>query len=95
VKLSKASEAHAKEAVEQAAAVLRNSGLEVKTEVTEPQDSPARTILSSAELWQSDLVVMGSHGRRGFDRLVMGSVSESVAMHAHCSVEVVRQFLIS
>ena len=95
VELSKASEVHAKEAAEQAAAVLRNSGLEVKTEVTEPQDSPARTILSSAELWQSDLVVMGSHGRRGFDRLVMGSVSESVAMHAHCSVEVVRQFLIS
>ena len=95
VELTKASEAHAKEAAEQAAAVLRNSGLEVKAEVTEPRDSPARTILSSADLWQSDLIVMGSHGRRGFDRLVMGSVSEAVAMHAHCSVEVVRQFLIS
>ena len=94
VELTKASEAHAKEAAEQAAAVLRNSGLEVKAEVTEPRDSPARTILSSADLWQSDLIVMGSHGRRGFDRLVMGSVSETVAMHAHCSVEVVRQFLI-
>jgi len=42
----------------------------------------------------ADLIVMGSHGRRGLDRLVMGSASESVAMHAHCSVEVVRQFLI-
>jgi nucleotide-binding universal stress UspA family protein len=94
VELTKASEAHAKEAAEQAAAVLRNSGIEVKAEVTEPRDSPARTILSSADLWQSDLIVMGSHGRRGFDRLVMGSVSETVAMHAHCSVEVVRQFLI-
>jgi nucleotide-binding universal stress UspA family protein len=94
IELSKASEAHAKEAAEQAAAVLRNSGLAVKAEVTEPRDSPARTILSSADLWQSDLIVMGSHGRRGFDRLVLGSVSESVAMHAHCSVEVVRQFLI-
>lgn len=94
VELSKASEAQARAAAEAATAVLRKSGLEVKTEVTEPRDSPARTILSSAELWQSDLVVMGSHGRRGFDRLVMGSVSESVAMHAHCSVEVARQFLI-
>jgi nucleotide-binding universal stress UspA family protein len=94
IELSKASEAHAKEAAEQAAAVLRNSGLAVKAEVTEPRDSPARTILSSADLWQSDLIVMGSHGRRGFDRLVLGSVSETVAMHAHCSVEVVRQFLI-
>lgn len=94
VELSKASEARAKEAAEQAATVLRISGLEVKAEVTEPRDSPARTILASAELWQADLIMMGSHGRRGFDRLVMGSVSESVAMHAHCSVEVVRQFLI-
>lgn len=94
VELTKASEGHAEAATEQAAAVLRNSGLEVKTEVTEPRDSPSRTILSSAELWQADLIVMGSHGRRGFDRLVMGSVSESVAMHAHCSVEVVRQFLM-
>jgi nucleotide-binding universal stress UspA family protein len=34
--------------------------------------------------------VLGSHGRRGFDRYMMGSVSESVALHAHCSVEVVR-----
>jgi nucleotide-binding universal stress UspA family protein len=94
MELSKASEAQAKAAAETAAAVLRNGGHEVKIEVTEPRDSPSRTILSSADLWQSDLIVMGSHGRRGFDRLVMGSVSESVAMHAHCSVEVVRQFLM-
>jgi nucleotide-binding universal stress UspA family protein len=94
VELSKASEAQATAAAAAAGAVLRNSGFEVKTEVTEPRDSPSRTILSSADLWQSDLIVMGSHGRRGFDRLVMGSVSESVAMHANCSVEVVRQFLM-
>jgi nucleotide-binding universal stress UspA family protein len=43
-----------------------------------------------ADLWNADLIVVGSHGRRGFDRYVMGSVSESVALHAHCSVEVVR-----
>jgi nucleotide-binding universal stress UspA family protein len=94
MELSKAIEEHAKAAAVQAAAVLRNSGLAVKTEVTEPRDSPARTILSSAELWQADLIVMGSHGRRGFDRLVMGSASETVAMHAYCSVQVVRQFLM-
>lgn len=94
VELCKASEAQAKAAAEAAAAVLRNTGHNVRTEVTEPRDSPSRTILSLADLWQADLIVMGSHGRRGFDRLVMGSVSESVAMYAHCSVEVVRQCLI-
>ena len=34
---------------------------------------------------------MGSHGRRGFDRIVLGSVSETVALHAKCSVELVRK----
>jgi hypothetical protein len=33
---------------------------------------------------------MGSHGRHGLDRLLLGSVAESVLSHAPCSVEVVR-----
>jgi nucleotide-binding universal stress UspA family protein len=33
---------------------------------------------------------MGSHGRRGLDRFLMGSVAESVAVHATCSIEVIR-----
>jgi nucleotide-binding universal stress UspA family protein len=36
------------------------------------------------------MIVLGSHGRRGLDRFLMGSVSEAVAVHAHCSVEVIR-----
>jgi nucleotide-binding universal stress UspA family protein len=43
-----------------------------------------------AKEWKADLIVLGSHGRRGMDRILMGSVSENVAIHAHCSVEVVR-----
>jgi nucleotide-binding universal stress UspA family protein len=33
---------------------------------------------------------MGSHGRRGINRFLLGSVSEAVAAHAHCSVEIIR-----
>jgi nucleotide-binding universal stress UspA family protein len=55
-----------------------------------PTGDPCGVILDTAEAWSADLVVLGSHGLRGFDRLLMGSVSESVAVHAHCSVEVVR-----
>lgn len=51
---------------------------------------PRGIILDTAEAWPADLIVLGSHGLRGFDRLLMGSVSESVAVHAHCSVEVIR-----
>ncbi|HTZ49653.1 MAG TPA: universal stress protein, partial [Verrucomicrobiae bacterium] len=47
------------------------------------------------EDWKADLIVMGSHGRRGFDRLILGSVSESVALHATCSVELVRIAVVS
>jgi nucleotide-binding universal stress UspA family protein len=88
---TKASEDHARESIEKSVPLLQTSGLDVQTEVTEPKDTPAKAILFAAEKWQSDLIVIGSHGRRGFDRLVLGSVSESVAMHAHCSVELARQ----
>jgi nucleotide-binding universal stress UspA family protein len=81
---------HAKSAVESGKAVLANAGLIVTSEVMEPRDTPAHSILAAAEQWKANLIVMGSHGRRGFDRLVLGSVSETVALHAKCSVEVVR-----
>jgi len=38
----------------------------------------------------ADLIVLGSHGRTGMTRLFMGSVSEAVARHAGCSVQIVR-----
>jgi nucleotide-binding universal stress UspA family protein len=89
-KLSKSGEVHAKESVTKAAAVLARTALKICTEVTDPKESPARAILEVADEWKADLVVMGSHGRRGLDRIVLGSESESVALHARCSVEVVR-----
>jgi len=51
---------------------------------------PRSVLLDEAKSWGADLVVVGSHGLHGLDRVLMGSVSEAVAMHAHCSVEVVR-----
>ncbi len=51
---------------------------------------PARTvILDEAESWGADLIVMGSHGYRGWERFLLGSVSQAVVSHARCSVEVV------
>jgi nucleotide-binding universal stress UspA family protein len=48
-------------------------------------------IVDEAKEWGADLIVVGSHGLRGITRLLIGSVAEAVAMHAHCSVEVIRQ----
>jgi nucleotide-binding universal stress UspA family protein len=81
---------HSKRAATSGAEKLAKPGLNASSEVREPQDTPAHGILAAAEKWNADLIVLGSHGRRGFDRLILGSVSETVAMHANCSVEVVR-----
>jgi len=79
----------AKAAVTLGEELLSKRGWEVTTDLVIPDDGPAKTILEEAEKWKADLLVVGSHGRRGFDRFTMGSVSESVAIHAHCSVQVV------
>jgi len=89
--LAEGSEKHATESAASGAELLSNAGLRVSRQVTEPKDTPSRAILAAADSWEADLIVMGSHGRRGFDRIVLGSVSESVAMHARCSVEVIRK----
>jgi len=52
--------------------------------------SAADAILSLAETRAISLIVMGTHGRRGFDRLMMGSVTERVLRHASCPVLAVR-----
>jgi len=51
---------------------------------------PRNVILDEAENWRADLIVVGSHGYRAWERFLLGSVSQSVVSHAKCSVEVVR-----
>ena len=86
--LEEAAQQQAQKAVDDAVARLANSQLEILTEV---QSGRARdVILSEAEKWKADLVVVGSHGYSGWQRFWLGSVSHSIASHAHCSVEVVR-----
>ena len=68
--------------------VLAVAGLKATTTVL--SGNPKEVILQEAKEWNADLIVVGSHGRRGFKRFLLGSVSEAVAMNAHCSVVVVR-----
>lgn len=51
----------------------------------------ADSIVDEAKRMQADLIVLGSHGRRGLSRLFLGSVAEKVATLAPCSIEIVRQ----
>lgn len=52
--------------------------------------TPAGKILSVAEEQNVDLIVMGTHGRTGFGRLLMGSVAEAVVRRAACPVLIVK-----
>lgn len=57
--------------------------------------SPKQVILDEAESWVADLIIVGSHGYGAWDRFLLGSVSNAVATHAKCSVEIVRRKQIS
>lgn len=81
----------AKDAVKSAATKLgggRNGDPLVSTQVL--NGSARRTIVEEAETWGADLIVVGSHGYRSWERMLLGSVSQAVAAHAKCSVEIVR-----
>ena len=52
--------------------------------------SPAWELVSKADLWKPDLIVVGSHGRTALGRFVLGSVSQRVLTEARCSVRVAR-----
>ena len=52
---------------------------------------PAGEIVRLAELEHVDLIVMGTHGRTGLSRLILGSVAEAVVRRAACAVYTVRE----
>jgi nucleotide-binding universal stress UspA family protein len=78
----------AKELLARAAEKLRSAGFKVTTSIEE--GDARNVILDYAETWRADLIVVGSHGRDGLGRFLMGSVSDAVARHARRSVEIVR-----
>jgi nucleotide-binding universal stress UspA family protein len=69
----------------------RNLDFEVELELIETIGARASTIIvEAAKLWQADLIVMGTHGRRGLQRLALGSDAELVLRAAPVPVLMVR-----
>lgn len=81
-----------RELVESTATELRKSetckNLRIETKVVD--GSPKEMIVEEAENWGADLILIGSHGYGSVKRFMLGSVSQAVATHAPCSVEIVR-----
>jgi nucleotide-binding universal stress UspA family protein len=79
----------AEQTVQAASARAQAAGLQTSSHVVELQ-KVWRAVLDVAQTEKADLIVMGSHGRSGLDKLVMGSVTQRVLQHTHLPVLVVR-----
>lgn len=79
------------EIVEKGRVMAAAEGVEADTSVTDiTQGRVADAILKAVDSTHSELVVMGTHGRRGFNHLVMGSDAEAVVRQCKVPVMVVR-----
>jgi nucleotide-binding universal stress UspA family protein len=74
--------------VDRAAASLKAAGFNASGRVVEAETRTG--ILDVASEWHANLIVLGSHGRKGLRKFMLGSVAESVARGAYCSVFIVR-----
>lgn len=82
-----------RDALAAAAKRLSEAGIPHSTKILEKPVSPGQistTIVEEADRWSADLIVIGTHGRRGFRRLIMGSVSEGVVHKSNKPVLMVR-----
>jgi len=77
-------------AVAKAVELLSKTFPKISESISVLLNGPKNVIIEEADKWGADLIVLGSHGHRGVERFLLGSVSEGVALHAHCSVEVIR-----
>lgn len=84
---SEARRAEATQVVERISRLLAREGIEVEGRVGEGR--PEEVIADTAKSVGADLIIMGSHGRTGFERILLGSVSERVIGLADCATLVV------
>jgi len=72
--------------------VARGLGVKVETELVEAMGTPAgELVIKAAKDWSADLIVCGTHGRRGLRRIVMGSDAEYIVRHTPVPILLIRK----
>ena len=79
---------HLQQKMDRVIQTLRDRGIEADGACR--PGNPVEAILEEASRWEADLVAVGTQGRRGLSRFVLGSVAEGVLRRAGCPVLVVR-----
>jgi len=88
--LEKVARDNATRVMESAVATAKQTAAPAKITGEVLYGSPESRIVETAESLPADLIILGSHGYNRWERLLLGSVSNSVLQHAPCSVLVVR-----
>jgi nucleotide-binding universal stress UspA family protein len=79
---------HHQELSSKAERALRDAGFVTEARIAE--GDPRVALVDAARIESADLIVVGSHGRTGISKLLLGSVANHVVTHAPCSVVVVK-----
>jgi len=90
VSLLEAEKEAAKAYVDKVYELAKSVGVEVETKIIEDRPSVVHAITDFAEKQGCDLIVMGTKGRSGIKKFLLGSVADGVLTYAHCPVLVVR-----
>ena len=89
--LQKAVRLTAERALEQAAAQARQAHVAVETALLEAGGEHVASVINQEAMrWPADLILIGTHGRSGFNRLLLGSVAEGVIRGASVPVLLIR-----
>jgi nucleotide-binding universal stress UspA family protein len=89
--VEEALQAEGRGVLDRAAAQAQAAGVTASTAMVEATREPiANTLLAEAARWKADLIVMGTHGRRGIGRAVLGSVAENLLRMSNLPVLLVR-----
>jgi len=81
---------NAEESLVKAEQIAQQQGITISTQVIKDAVS-AETVVATAEELKTDLIVIGSHGRKGFQKFFLGSLAQDVLNHTQLPVLIVKQ----